>query len=1055
MLKRRLGFYETAIRKWRHFRKTGPPAPSRHSGEFAIRVLPSDLYNPQLNLIDHLIPDEEELSVETVSAEEARPEKSSKRSGFLDSLLEEVGSLAQKLKTTDRRVQAVEESRSDFNKKIKAILEEIEAVKQRTGKDPESLRDRELLQDVLDRVEEISSRYADREQLSGILARVDEVREASAGRELVDELSERVEEVRDGTADRGSLDRLAAQVDEIKAAADTELVEELSSRVEKLSSEAVAPELVDQIAAEVDEIRETSVDPGLVHEISGRIDRIERLNREAERELFDRVLARVEEMTSQYADRDALAEVSARIEEIRKSYTGRSLLGKIYDHVEVIGSNFADRTTVNSLVDQVEEIASKYAGREALEELSSEVEDIRSHFADREELAKAQKRIEEIGAKYARRKSVDRLKSEVEDLRERAAERGALEAALGKIEEIEARCADREAVAKIKDEVEEIGSRYADRETMAGISAQLVDIRTRYAKRNRLDDLAAELDEVSKRLAEAERLQETFQERQQALSELESVDESGRFAAMAQKLIDLEQAVGELHEHGGDNEASAAIGDRLAGLERELSRMSASLPDGEAAAPAGEAVETEPAFERIERVEVEQREFRRQMRKSLEAASAKPMRELENIKAKLALIEQSRPKAVLKPRFPTIAMPPMSLSWSRLMLIMVPAFVAAMFIGTIASYWLSELQGSGAGLWGDDVALVLGEGVEAPNIVYDDIEMPLQSPTLEIGAEWLTLTDGKVDIAGYAPGAVHAYLYLNNKEVEYRAVEEREFRFEQAPLEYGVNVIEVKVVDEFGNEANSMASIIERESRSMAKVRYNPSTNRIRGPRWRPYIALTIDAGASSRRAEKVLDVLRDKDIITTIFLTGRFVERYPDIVQRIVAEGHEVGNHTYSHPHLTTFETSGRHHTAPGVTKETMSFELIRTKELFESLTGTSMSQWWRAPYGEHNREILAWAAQFGFKHVDWTRSPVNHDILDWVSNTKNRYYLDGKGLLKRLTGIDSGGPGQANGSIILTHLGTDRKKDFLDEVLPKAIDELRSRDYKFVTVSRMFPRQ
>jgi peptidoglycan/xylan/chitin deacetylase (PgdA/CDA1 family) len=378
-----------------------------------------------------------------------------------------------------------------------------------------------------------------------------------------------------------------------------------------------------------------------------------------------------------------------------------------------------------------------------------------------------------------------------------------------------------------------------------------------------------------------------------------------------------------------------------------------------------------------------------------------------------------------------------------------------MFIGTIASYWLSELQGSGSGLWGDDEALVLGDGVEPPNIVYDDIETPLQSPTLEIGAEWLTLSDGKVDITGYAPGAVHAYLYLNNKEIEYRAVEEREFRFEQAPLEYGVNVIEVKVVDEFGNEANSMASIIDRESRSMAKVRYNPSTNRMRGPRHRPYIALTIDAGASSRRAEKVLDVLRDKDIITTIFLTGRFIERYPDIVQRIVAEGHEVGNHTYSHPHLTTFENSGRHHTSPGVTKETMSFELIRTKELFENLTGTPMSQWWRAPYGEHNREILAWAAQFGFKHVDWTRSPVNHDILDWVSNIKNRYYLDGKELLKRLTGIDNGVPGRANGGIVLTHLGSDRKKDFLDEILPEAIDELRNRDYKFVTVSRMFSRQ
>jgi peptidoglycan/xylan/chitin deacetylase (PgdA/CDA1 family) len=324
-----------------------------------------------------------------------------------------------------------------------------------------------------------------------------------------------------------------------------------------------------------------------------------------------------------------------------------------------------------------------------------------------------------------------------------------------------------------------------------------------------------------------------------------------------------------------------------------------------------------------------------------------------------------------------------------------------------------------------------------------------------MGGEWLTLKDGKVDISGYAPGAVRAFLYLNNRETGGTTVEDQGFVFRQVPLDYGVNVIEVKVMDDAGGEANSMAGIVERESQSMAKVREDSVLNRQRGPRELPWLALTIDAGASNQRAEKILDVLRAKGIVTTFFLTGQFIERYPELTKRIVADGHEVGNHTYDHPHLTTYEQNRRHYTSPGVTRELVQTELLKTKDLFEKLTGAHMVGYWRAPYGEYNSDILAWAKQAGFKHVDWTRTPLNFDMLDWVADEDNGYYLTGQGLLHRLTGIDRGVSGGANGGIILMHLGTDRRKDFMDEVLPQAIDALRQRDYKFVTISRMFSRQ
>jgi phosphoribosylamine-glycine ligase len=88
----------------------------------------------------------------------------------------------------------------------------------------------------------------------------------------------------------------------------------------------------------------------------------------------------------------------------------------------------------------------------------------------------------------------------------------------------------------------------------------------------------------------------------------------------------------------------------------------------------------------------------------------------------------------------------------------------------------------------------------------------------------------------------------------------------------------------------------------------------------------------------------------------------------------------------------------------------------------------------------------------VDWTRAPLNLDLLDWISDPRDRHYLDAGQLYKRLAGLDQGRAGGGNGCIVLAHLGSERKADFLDEVLPAALEELAGRGYSFVTVSRMF---
>ena len=131
---------------------------------------------------------------------------------------------------------------------------------------------------------------------------------------------------------------------------------------------------------------------------------------------------------------------------------------------------------------------------------------------------------------------------------------------------------------------------------------------------------------------------------------------------------------------------------------------------------------------------------------------------------------------------------------------------------------------------------------------------------------------------------------------------------------------------------------------------------------------------------------------------------------------------------------------------------ELLRTRKLFEDLTGKTMSGWWRAPYGEQNEEIRQWAEEIGFRHVDWTRTPVNCDMLDWIADPRHQRYFNAEAMYQRFLSIDGGRRGGAGGAIILMHLGTDRKDDFMDEILPRAIDSLRERGYEFTSVTHLF---
>lgn len=225
-----------------------------------------------------------------------------------------------------------------------------------------------------------------------------------------------------------------------------------------------------------------------------------------------------------------------------------------------------------------------------------------------------------------------------------------------------------------------------------------------------------------------------------------------------------------------------------------------------------------------------------------------------------------------------------------------------------------------------------------------------------------------------------------------------------------------------------------------------------RGPMWEQRISLTFDGGAEANATEEILDTLRSNGILGTMFLTGQYIRRYPDLVHRMIQDGHEIGNHTFSHPRLTTFAKNRRHDTLPGVSKEFVQRELREAARLFEQVTGRSMSPYWRAPYGEHNPEIRRWAAEIGYLHVGWTRDPAageDLDTRDWVEDPDSPLYYGAEQVRDRILNFGTGSAAQANGGIILLHLGTQRRHDRVHRELSAIIGGLRRQGYTFVPVS------
>lgn len=221
-----------------------------------------------------------------------------------------------------------------------------------------------------------------------------------------------------------------------------------------------------------------------------------------------------------------------------------------------------------------------------------------------------------------------------------------------------------------------------------------------------------------------------------------------------------------------------------------------------------------------------------------------------------------------------------------------------------------------------------------------------------------------------------------------------------------------------------------------------------------PNISLTFDGDSTDCDLSAILQVLAQHRITATFFLTGEFLERFPESVQAAVAGGHEIGSHLYRHVHLTTWEENRHHDTRPEITREYLHDLLEKNEAVFRKLTNQPMAKLWRAPFGETNPTINAWAAELGYWHVTWTRTESRDrsmDSLDWVADRAEPRYLTAPQILERLLAFDGGIPGGANGAIILMHTGSQRREDRGWTILNDLIVGMIRRGYHFVPVSRI----
>lgn len=178
-------------------------------------------------------------------------------------------------------------------------------------------------------------------------------------------------------------------------------------------------------------------------------------------------------------------------------------------------------------------------------------------------------------------------------------------------------------------------------------------------------------------------------------------------------------------------------------------------------------------------------------------------------------------------------------------------------------------------------------------------------------------------------------------------------------------------------------------------------------------IAISFDAAWGGDKTEAILDILDQYEVKTTFFLVDIWARRFPELVKEIASRGHEIGNHSTKHPHMSK------------LSEAQIIEELKVMSDNAQLLTGTRPTLF-RPPYGDYNDRVISVSRAQGYEAVQWSV-----DSLDWKNRGKDE-------IVRRATRVSPG-------DIVLFH----NDSQYIVEALPDVLESYKTNGYSVVPVS------
>lgn len=186
-------------------------------------------------------------------------------------------------------------------------------------------------------------------------------------------------------------------------------------------------------------------------------------------------------------------------------------------------------------------------------------------------------------------------------------------------------------------------------------------------------------------------------------------------------------------------------------------------------------------------------------------------------------------------------------------------------------------------------------------------------------------------------------------------------------------------------------------------------------------VYLTFDAGYENGYTAQILDILKEKKVPAAFFLVGNYIEENPELVKRMEAEGHIVGNHTMHHPDMSAIAD-----------EEAFKSEISELEETYRNAVGKEIPKFYRPPQGKYSEANLQQASRLGYTTLFWSLAYV-----DWLENDQPDETESINLLNKRIH----------PGAIVLLHSTSKTNSRILGEL----IDGWKSKGYEFRSVSEL----